>query len=42
VVEVRCRAAAGVDFLGQSNWIEAIYGQDVLSSDFDVPVQTAV
>jgi 2,3-diaminopropionate biosynthesis protein SbnA len=28
-----------LDTIFQINWIEAIYGKDVLSSDFDVPVQ---
>jgi len=28
-----------LDTIYQTNWIEAIYGKDVLSSDFDVPVQ---
>ena len=28
-----------LDTVYQTNWIEAIYGKDVLSSDFDVPVQ---
>jgi cysteine synthase A len=28
-----------LDTVYQSNWIEAMYGKDVLSSDFDVPVQ---
>ena len=27
------------DTVYQTNWIEAIYGKDVLSSEFDVPVQ---
>jgi N-(2-amino-2-carboxyethyl)-L-glutamate synthase len=30
-----------LDTIYQTNWIEAIYGKDVLSSDFDVPVQAA-
>jgi cysteine synthase A len=30
-----------LDTVYQTNWIEAIYGKDVLSSDFDVPVQAA-
>ena len=28
-----------LDTIYQTNWIEAIYGKDVLSSDFDVPVR---
>ncbi len=28
-----------LDTVYQTNWIEAIYGKDVLSSEFDVPVQ---
>jgi N-(2-amino-2-carboxyethyl)-L-glutamate synthase len=28
-----------LDTVYQTNWSEAIYGKDVLSSDFDVPVQ---
>jgi N-(2-amino-2-carboxyethyl)-L-glutamate synthase len=28
-----------LDTIYQTNWIEAIYGKDVLSSEFDVPVQ---
>jgi len=28
-----------LDTVYQTNWVEAIYGKDVLSSDFDVPVQ---
>ena len=28
-----------LDTVYQTNWIEAIYGKDVLSSDFDVPIQ---
>jgi N-(2-amino-2-carboxyethyl)-L-glutamate synthase len=28
-----------LDTIYQSNWIEAIYGKDVLSSEFDVPVR---
>jgi N-(2-amino-2-carboxyethyl)-L-glutamate synthase len=30
-----------LDTIYQTNWIEAIYGKDVLNSDFDVPVQAA-
>ena len=30
-----------LDTVYQTNWIEAIYGKDVLSRDFDVPVQAA-
>jgi cysteine synthase A len=30
-----------LDTIYQTNWIEAIYGKDVLSSDFGVPVQAA-
>jgi 2,3-diaminopropionate biosynthesis protein SbnA len=30
-----------LDTIYQTNWIEAIYGKDVLSSAFDVPVQAA-
>lgn len=30
-----------LDTIYQTNWIEAIYGKDVLSSDFNVPVQAA-
>jgi N-(2-amino-2-carboxyethyl)-L-glutamate synthase len=30
-----------LDTIYQTNWIEGIYGKDVLSSDFDVPVQAA-
>jgi 2,3-diaminopropionate biosynthesis protein SbnA len=30
-----------LDTVYQTNWVEAIYGKDVLSSDFDVPVQVA-
>jgi N-(2-amino-2-carboxyethyl)-L-glutamate synthase len=30
-----------LDTIYQTNWIEAIYGKDVLSSDLDVPVQAA-
>ena len=30
-----------LDTVYQTNWIEAIYGKDVLSSEFDVPVQAA-
>ena len=29
-----------LDTVYQTNWIEAIYGKDVLRSEFDVPVQT--
>ena len=28
-----------LDTVYQTNWIQDIYGKDVLSSDFDVPVQ---
>lgn len=30
-----------LDTIYQTNWIEAIYGKDVLSSDFNLPVQAA-
>jgi len=33
--------AIAPDTVYQTNWIEAIYGKDVLSRDFDVPVQAA-
>jgi cysteine synthase A len=28
-----------LDTVYQANWVEAIYGQDVLRNDVDVPVQ---
>jgi hypothetical protein len=30
-----------LDTVYQNNWIEAIYGKDVLSGEFDVPVPSA-
>ncbi len=30
-----------LDTVYQTNWIEAIYGKNVLSSEFDVPVQAS-